>query len=196
MIAIGNPLGTYTGTATEGIISGLHREVSVSQGFFGTTGSSSYSNVIQTDAAINPGNSGGPLLNLNGEAIGVDFATIDGASNLSFALPINLVKERIAELEQFGKFRIPYLGVQYQSTVAFVANQSVVGAQIISVATGSPAEQAGLKAGDIIVQFNGKNLSDNALTDLIQSVTIGAKADVVVLRNNQQQTLTVTIGER
>jgi len=195
VIAIGNPLGQYTGTITEGIVSGLHREVTVSQGLFSTQ-NSVYEDVIQTDAAINPGNSGGPMLDLNGDAIGINFATIEGASNLSFALPINRIKSRITELEQYNKFRIPYLGVQYTTGVVFIQNQSVVGANVVSVVKGSPADVAGIKQGDVIMEFNGQKLSDKSLSVLIQSANIGDQVKLVILRNKVQQELTVTIGER
>lgn len=195
VIAIGNPLGKYTGTITKGIVSGLHREVNITQGFF-TTQNEVYADVIQTDAAINPGNSGGPMINLNGEAIGINFATIEGAANLSFALPINRVKLRIAELEQFNKFKIPYLGVEYRTGMNFIQSKSVVGAEIVSVVVGSPAASSGLQKGDMIIEFDGQNLSDKTLSSLIQNTKIGEQVSVVILRNKVQQELTVTIGER
>jgi serine protease Do len=183
VIAIGNPLGKYSGTITKGIVSGLNREVSITKGFFSSQ-SEVYSDVIQTDAAINPGNSGGPLINN------------EGASNLSFALPINRVKLRISELEKNGKFKIPYLGVEYRLRVVFLKGQSFIGAEITNVINGSPAEVAGIFKGDIILDFNGESLENNTLSTLIQKTTIGSKVEVVLYRNKLEKTIEVIIGER
>jgi S1-C subfamily serine protease len=129
---------------------GLNREVKVAKGIL-SSDSEIFEDVIQTDTAINPGNSGGPLLNMEGEVIGVNFATIEGASNLSFALPINRVKQRIAELEQYGKFKIPFIGVEYRTKIIYEQNSSYTGAEIIKVFASSPAARAGLKAEDEFV---------------------------------------------
>lgn len=195
VIAIGNPLGKYSGTVTKGIISGLNREVAISQGFF-TTQSQTYQNVIQTDTAINPGNSGGPLLSLTGEVVGVNFATIEGASNMSFALPINTIKQRVAELEQYNKFKIPYLGVEYRTRVVFVEGKSMMGAEVTRVVLKSPAEAGGILVGDVIVDFNGSDLNETVLSDLIQRSKIGETTPVIILRNRKQVELNVVIGER
>lgn len=195
VIAIGNPLGKYSGTVTKGIISGLNREVTITKGFFNTQ-KEIYSDVIQTDAAINPGNSGGPMIDLKGEVIGINFATVEGASNLSFALPINRVKSRISELEVNGKFKIPYIGIEYKSKVMFINNQTIIGGELVNVLDKSPAQSAGLLKGDVIVEFNGSNLENEALSSLIQKTTIGSKVNVVIYRNNQQKTIEITVGER
>ncbi len=195
VIAIGNPLGEFTGSVTKGIISGLNREVSISQGFFSTQ-SEIYEDVIQTDAAINPGNSGGPLLDIKGAVIGINFATIDGASNLSFALPINRIKSRLSELETFGKFKVPFLGLEYRTRLVYFKNQSLVGAQIMSVLAASPAEKAGLLAGDIIIEFDGKDMSEKQLSSLIQSKKIGDEVSIVIIRDKVEKEVLVTIGEK
>lgn len=195
VIAIGNSLGELKGTVTQGIISGLDREVQVGGGFFNST-VESYEDVIQTDAAINPGNSGGPLFNSQGEVIGVNFATIQGADNLSFALPINRVKSRIDELNEYGDFRIPFLGIEYRQRLVFLDNQRIIGAQIVSVLEGGPAEKGGLKEGDVIVQFNGSDLESNSLFNLIQKANIGESVEIVVIRNREQITLNVEVGQR
>lgn len=195
VIAIGNPLGKYSGTVTKGIISGLNREVAITKGFFNSQ-REIYSDVIQTDAAINPGNSGGPMINLNGEVVGINFATVEGASNLSFAIPINRIKYRIDELEANGKFKIPYLGVEFRSRVMFKNNQTIIGAEILSVVDKSPAQTAGLVKGDIIVEFNGSNLENDTLLNLIQKTKVGSKVEIEIFRNNQQKTIEVIIGER
>lgn len=195
VIAIGNPLGEFTGSVTKGIISGLQREVSISQGFFSTQ-SEVYQDVIQTDAAINPGNSGGPLLNINGEVIGINFATIDGASNLSFALPINRIKSRLSELEAFGKFKVPFLGVEYRTRLVYFKDQSLVGAQIINVVEGSPAKNAGIMVGDVVIEFAGEDLSQKQLASLIQTKKIGEQVSIIVVRERLEKEIIVTIGEK
>jgi len=195
VIAIGNPLGKYTGTITKGIISGLNREVKITQGFFNTQ-TELFSDVIQTDAAINPGNSGGPLINVLGEAVGINFATIEGASNLSFALPINRIKQRIIELEENGKFKIPFVGIEYQTRIVFVKGQSTVGGEVTNVIPNSPASTSGVKKGDIIIQFNGQDLNSKTLLALIQETKIGQKINIVVIRSKVEQELVVEIGER
>lgn len=195
VIAIGNPLGTYTGSITKGIISGLNREVNISKDFFSTQ-SEVYEDVIQTDAAINSGNSGGPLLNLNAEVIGVNFATVEGASNLSFALPINRIKDRILEFEQYGKFKIPYIGVEYRTRLVFLNGHSIVGAEVVNIVENSPAFSAGLQTGDIIIEFDGTDLSERTLSALIQDRAIGDSVSIIIIRNRLEQEIKATIGER
>jgi serine protease Do len=195
VIAIGNPLGKYTGSITKGIISGLNREVEISQGFFQTQ-KEIYEDVIQTDAAINPGNSGGPLLNMKAEVIGINFATVDGASNLSFAIPINRIKARLNELLEFGKFKIPYLGVEFRTRLVYFKGQSIIGAEVVNVLENSPAQLGGIKLGDIIIEFNGKDLQDKTLATMIQEQEIGSEVSVIVIRDRTEKELTIKIGER
>jgi serine protease Do len=195
VIAIGNPLGSLSNTVTVGTVSALNREVDVSDDAFNFA-SRTHFDVIQTDAAINPGNSGGPLINSNGEVIGVNFATISGADNLSFALPINWVKQRIQELNEFGSFRIPFMGVEYQRRLVFYKNESIIGAVVMNVVAGSPAEKAGIVVGDVIVQYNNKDLENDSLLNLIQRSKIGDEVEVVLIRNNENVTIKVTISDR
>jgi len=196
VIAIGNPLGTLVGTVTIGNVSGIGRDVNVgSNGFNFST--QVFTDVIQTDAAINPGNSGGPLINSNGEVIGVNFATIDGADNLSFALPINRIKKRVDELNKYGNFRIPFLGVEYRRKVVFYEGEALTGASIVSVVAGTPAEDAGIMVNDIIVQFDGNSIEEESLAAMIQKSKIGEQVEIVVLRKGDGNvTLDVTIGDR
>lgn len=195
VIAIGNPLGSLSNTVTVGSVSALNREVDVADDSFNFA-SRTHFDVIQTDAAINPGNSGGPLINSNGEVIGVNFATISGADNLSFALPINWVKQRIQELNEFGSFRIPFMGVEYQRKLVFYKNESIIGAVVMNVVDGSPADKAGIVVGDVIVQYNGKDLENDSLLNLIQRSKIGDEVEVVLIRNNETITINVTIADR
>lgn len=195
VIAIGNPLGDLYSTVTSGIISGLNREVALGTGGFLRSQLSRYEDTIQTDAAINPGNSGGPLLNAAGEVIGINFATVQGYDNLSFAVPVNYLKKRVDELNQFGKFRISYLGIQFRARLATLNNEAYVGAQVLSVDSKSSAAGV-LKAGDIIVEFDGKDLEENNLANLIQRSAIGSKVAITLIRGGKLETVEVTIGER
>lgn len=196
VIAIGTPLGEYAGTVTSGIISGLDRSVSTSSDWFGAT-SKTYENVIQTDAAVNPGNSGGPLINSAGEVIGINFATTSGADNISFALPINKVKERVEEYITYGKFIKPYLGVSYQIISAYQAlyyNNVVAGALVADIDPLGPAYEAGIRRGDIITYFDDAEV-ENSLSSMIQSKKVGDEVKVKVWRDGDNQEFTVTLTE-
>jgi S1-C subfamily serine protease len=196
VVAIGTPLGEYSGSVTKGIISGLDRTVAASSSWYGGT-SKTYEGVVQTDAAVNPGNSGGPLLNSQGEVIGVNFATTSGADNISFALPINVVKEKIEEYRTYGKFIKPYLGVSYQMISEFEAYyyaNVVAGAFIQSIDTNGPAYAAGLRKGDIITKL-GEDDVDTSLSTLIQKHDVGERLEVKYYRNGSEKSTTVTLAE-
>jgi S1-C subfamily serine protease len=196
VVAIGTPLGQYAGSVTTGIISGLERSVTASSGWFGST-AKTYEGVIQTDAAINPGNSGGPLINSQGEVIGINFATTAGADNISFAIPINRVKSRLEEYRTFGKFIRPYLGVTYQMISEYEAlyyTDVVAGALILRVDTESPAYEGGIRRGDIIIKF-GEETVDRSLADIIQEHEVGQEVDITVFREGEEENLTITLGE-
>ncbi len=193
VIAIGTPLGEFPGSVTVGVISGLKRSVAAGGGFWESK--KSYDNVIQTDAAVNPGNSGGPLLNLSAEVIGVNFATTGSADNISFALPINLVKKRVAEYKQFGKFITPYLGVNYRTITKQEATYFGVnaGALVRGVAKDSPAEKAGLRVNDIVTKINNVELS-TTLAEALAKLKVGDEVMITVTRTEQSgtsQTLTL-----
>jgi serine protease Do len=200
VVAIGTPLGEFPGSVTVGIISGLGRSVVTGDGFWQLQ--KEYENVLQTDAAINPGNSGGPLLNLLGEVIGVNFATTGGADNISFALPINVVEQKVTEYKQYGKFRSPYLGVAFRMVAEREAEfyDVLPGALIRSVSDSSPAKVAGLKVGDIITKVNDKDIN-SSLTNSLGKFKVGDKIVLTVYRSNLQGesetlTVTVTLGEK
>jgi len=202
VIAIGTPLGEFPGSVTVGVISGLKRSVTTGGGFF--TKGKVYENVIQTDAAVNPGNSGGPLINLEGKVVGVNFATTSGADNISFALPINIVKQRVAEYKEFGKFKNPFLGVNYQNISEQQASfyGVVAGALVYTVVPNSPADKAGIKPYDIIVEYNGNKVSEHGLAELIQKSKIGDKVKLKLWRTtkitnkSEYISVEVIIGER
>lgn len=195
VVAIGTPLGSYAGSVTTGIISGLNRSITASSGFLGST--KSYENVIQTDAAINSGNSGGPLLNSDGEVIGINFATTQGADNISFALPINVAKSRLEEYRVYGKFMKPYIGVQYQpisDAEAQYYSNVVAGAYIIRVIPESPAAKAGILKGDFITEVNGEKVG-TSLIALIQKYDVNEEITVKVWRSGAVLEVKVTLGE-
>ena len=196
VVAIGTPLGEYAGSATTGIVSGLNRSLTASTGWFGST-AKTYEGAIQTDAAINPGNSGGPLIDSQGKVIGVSFATTSGADNISFALPINKVKNRLEEYKPYGKFIMPYLGVSYQMVSdleALYYKDVVPGALVVRIDPISPAYEAGIRRGDFIVEFGGEEVS-SSLSDMIQRHKVGEEIDVKISREGTEMDLKVTLGE-
>lgn len=198
VIAIGTPLGEYSGSVTKGIISGLDRTVTTSASWFGAT-QKTYEGVLQTDAAVNPGNSGGPLLSSEGKVIGVNFATTSGAENISFALPINKVKERIEEYRTYGKFIEAYMGVTYQMISEYLAlyysNTNVVpGALVQGLDVYGPAYKAGIQKGDIITELGGEKVT-SSLSVYIQKHKVGDKVEVKVNRAGTEKVFEVTLAE-
>ncbi len=196
VIAIGTALGEFRSTVTTGVISGLGRGIDAGGPFGG--GSERLDNVIQTDAAINPGNSGGPLLNSRGEVIGVNAAIAQNGQNIGFALPINVVKSAIDNFNSTGKFSRPFFGVRYQlvDQKTAILNSIPRGAYVVEVVSGSPAEKAGIKPGDIITTVDGNKLTDeNSLATIISKKKVGDTVKVEIYRDNQNQTLDVTLVE-
>lgn len=184
VIAIGTQLGDFPGTATTGIVSGLNRTVTAGSTYWGEA--KEYEGVIQTDAAINPGNSGGPLLNSIGQVIGINFATTSGADNVSFAIPVNVLKNRLRDFEERGgKFVKPYLGIIYQTIDEFDALRFQVptGAFIEEVEKGSPAEKGGVLKGDIITEISGKS-TGGGLQNVISSFEPGENVVIRLWRKN------------
>lgn len=202
VVAIGNALGQFQNTVTSGIVSGFGRDLQAS----GDQGSvETLQNLIQTDAAINQGNSGGPLVNVNGEVIGINTAIAgDGAQNIGFAIPINDVKSIIDSVLSQGKIQRPYLGVRYiqlnQDIAAQLNLEQTEGAFIngtsnqSAIVPSSPAEKAGIKDKDIIVEINGKKLtSKNSLSAVINQQKIGDKITLKVIRDNKTINLNATL---
>ena len=184
---------------TTGVISGLGRGItagSVYEGFV-----EQLDNVIQTDAAINPGNSGGPLLNSNGEVIGVNTAVSQSGQNIGFALPINAVKDSLKNFNETGQFNRPYLGVAYRMITRelSVQNELPEGAYVQTVVPDSAADKAGIKPGDIITKFDGKDVRarSSELASLISKKKVGDTATLIIWRedengNGKEITTTVT----
>ena len=206
VIAIGNALGEFQNTVSVGVISGLHR--SLTAGGLSGGGQESLQELIQTDAAINPGNSGGPLLDLNGKAVGINTAMAQGAENLGFSLPIDLVKKDLADIKETGKIQYAYLGVRYVAVNVQVQEDKKLsvdyGALLAkgsknepAVISNSPAEKMGLKEGDIILEFNGARITqDNPLSAIINLHRAGEKITLKVLRGGQTITLSGTLETR
>jgi len=196
VVAIGTALGEFRSTVTTGVISGLGRGIEAGSSFSGD--SEQLDNVIQTDAAINPGNSGGPLLNSAGEVIGVNVAVSRAGQNIGFALPINTIKAAIDNFNQTGQFSRPYFGVRYQQIDQKTAllNQLPQGAYIVEVVSNSPAEQAGIKPGDIITAIDGTKLTtENTLAVIIGQKKIGNEIVVEFYRNDAKQTVKIKLAE-
>ena len=192
VIAIGNPFG-FEQTVTAGIVSGKGR----------TLGSGVYQNFIQTDASINPGNSGGPLFNMKGELMGINTAIYSrngGNVGLGFAIPANMAKSIFSQLKGEGKVTRGMMGVTIQPITRDLAKQfnldKPIGALVGQVNPGSPAEKAGVKAGDVILKYQDKEIVEMSLLPALVSQTpVGAKAKLTVFRNGSEKILQVIIGK-
>lgn len=189
VVAIGNPLG-LGGTVTAGILSAKGRVL----------GDGPYDNFIQTDVSINPGNSGGPLINMDGEVIGINTAIIQSAQGLGFAVPVNMLKNIIPKLKQ-GKVTRGWIGVTLQPLDEKLAKSfglnDTKGVLIADVSKGEPGDKAGLKAGDIVIAVDGKKATDSrTLVGIIGSKSPNDKVVLTVIRDSKQQNITVTLGER
>jgi serine protease Do len=192
-LAIGNPLGLeFQGSVTAGVISALNRTI-------GAEGQSM--KLIQTDAAINPGNSGGALVNADGKVIGINSAKIskEGVEGLGFAIPINTVRPILESLIQNGKVVRPYLGMyglDKQMAARFGMEMSVDGIYVHGVISGGPLDRAGLRHGDIILKIDDTDVKDfSALQDVMKKHQVGDTVAVTYLRNNAEQTASVTLQE-
>jgi serine protease Do len=203
VIAIGNALGRFQNTATEGIVSGLGRPISAGGGLERPV---DLDNLIQTDAAINPGNSGGPLVNVSGQVVGINTAIVGGAQNIGFAIPIKEVEAAISSVKSQGKIVRPYLGVRYLQVTREFANRNnlkiehgayIVGGQgDLAVLPGSPAAKAGLREGDIILKFGDNEVNErNSLSSLISKQKVADKVRLTILRDEREQTVEVTLEE-
>lgn len=211
VVAIGNALGQFQNTVTSGIISGYGRSITAGadngSGGVSSSDTENLDNLFQTDAAINEGNSGGPLVNLNGQVIGINTAIASGSQNIGFAIPINDVKGLVEHVLSTGKFERPYLGVRYIPLTADVAKEYSLsvsdGAYIApaadastpSVVSGSPADKAGLKEGDIITKVGGTAVDeDHSLTALLGKYQPGDKVTLTVVNGSKTRSVGVTLG--
>lgn len=197
VVAVGTPLGQFRGSATKGIISGLGRGITAGSPLEGYV--EKLDDVIQTDAAINPGNSGGPLVNSSGQVIGVNTAIVTGAENIGFAIPIRVVKETLDNFNKTGQFSRPYLGVVYQivSRELSLLNEIPEGAFVREVVHGTPAQQAGMKEGDIITKVDGQKVTveTGGLASIISKKRVGDTIKVTLWRDGATREVTATLQE-
>ena len=190
VIAIGNPFG-LGGTVTSGIISARNRSIGLSR----------YEDFIQTDASINSGNSGGPLFDMNGDVIGINTAILgrSGSIGIGFSIPSNSAKIVIDQLIEFGETKRGWLGVRIQDVTKEIAEVEKLdkprGALVASVAANSPSDKAGVKAGDIILEFNGEKISEmKQLPIIVARTEVGKKVIVKIWRNKKEITKEITLG--
>jgi S1-C subfamily serine protease len=205
-IAIGNALGQFSNTVSVGVVSGLSRTVTATSPDDSQT-QETIQGVIQTDAAINPGNSGGPLLNLEGQVIGIDTAIASGAENIGFAIPINEAKNDINSVEATGQIQAPFLGVRYLPVTPTLAQQQnlpiTYGALVRGSTDGpavepnSPATQAGIQAEDIIEKVDGQTIdSTHDLGNIINQYSVGDTITLVINRAGKEITLQAKLAKR
>jgi len=190
VIAIGNPFG-FGGTVTSGIISARNRSIGLSR----------YEDFIQTDASINQGNSGGPLFNMDGDVIGINTAILGPSGNIGigFSIPSNNAKRVISQLIEFGETKRGWLGVRIQYVTNEIAEVEKLdkprGALVASVADGSPSDDAGIKPGDIILEFDGKLINEmSELPKIVAATDVGKKVKVKVWRNQREISKNIILG--
>ena len=192
VVAMGSPFG-LDNTLTAGVVSAKGRRI----------GAGPYDNFIQTDASINPGNSGGPLVNLRGEVVGINtaiFSRTGGNLGIGFATPIDLAKEILPELIKTGKVTRGWLGVTIQRVTPEIAEslglEKSRGALVANVAQGSPADEAGIKVGDVIIEYNGKPIEESSqLPILVARTDVGKSVPATVMRDKKRIPVNIKVGE-
>lgn len=202
VLAIGNALGVYTNSITQGIVSGTGRSITATDS--SGTSSEDLTDMIQTDAAINSGNSGGPLVNAAGEVIGINTAVSTTAQGMGFAIPISSTKGMLKNIIENGKAERAYLGVSYISITADVAKEYdltvkrgayIYGGSSSAVVSGGPADKAGVKNGDIILTVGGVEVgSKGSILSLVGEYMAGETVELGILRDGKEGTLNVTLG--
>jgi 2-alkenal reductase len=202
VLAIGSPLGAFTNTVTDGIVSGIGRDIAPSE----DPCAHPYTNLIQHDAPINVGNSGGPLLNLDGEVVGVNTLGIPEANNqpvqgLFFAIPSNTVKKITDQIIAEGGVTYPYVGVTTCPVTPDVAAQLGLsvdyGVYVIEVGPDTPAEDAGIEVDDIILELNGQRIDqETPFIEALFEYSPGDTVELKIQRGDDEETVSVTLGER
>ncbi|MEK9170480.1 MAG: trypsin-like peptidase domain-containing protein, partial [Patescibacteria group bacterium] len=205
-IAIGNTLGIFKNTVSKGIVSGLSRSITAKTGENEPV--TELRGLIQTDAAINPGNSGGPLVNMDGEVIGINTAIVFGAQNIGFAIPINSAKRDLSDLEKYGKIRRPLLGLRYVNINPNLREKMSLpvdyGALVIgrsphheAIIPGSPAEKAGMKLKDIVLECNGEKITnEKTIQDFLEELAVGDILKMKILRAEKEMEMNIVLAER
>jgi len=206
-LTIGNALGEFKNTVSVGVISGLDRSITAS----GAGKIQTMEGLIQTDAAVNQGNSGGPLVNLQGEVIGINTAMAQSAENIGFAIPINKAKRAVKQVKETGEIAYPFLGIHYTMVNeelqqhydlevdygAWIGRNRAGQETDQAIVEDSVADEAGLRSGDIIIKFDGQKLTtENTLADVIMNYSPGDVVKLRVLRNGIYKTMEITLGER
>lgn len=190
VLAVGDPFGVGQ-TVTQGIVSATGRN---------RLGINTFENFIQTDAAINPGNSGGALVDTSGHLVGINtaiFSKSGGSQGIGFAIPVSLAKQVMEQIISNGKVRRGWLGVGTRDVVLDESSTDGSGAALMQVQPGGPADQAGLRAGDIVLAINGKKISDsNELITQTTALKPGTRAEFSVRRGSEQKKIPVVLGER
>lgn len=206
VVAIGNALGEFHDTVSSGIVSGLSRYIQATNNI--TQQTENLRGLIQTDAAINPGNSGGPLVNMSGQAIGINTAVVMGAQNIGFAIPINYAIKDLGEVKKYGKIQFPFLGIKYIILNKEIAEKNKLpvdyGALIVRETLGesaiikdSAAEIAGLKEFDIILEAKGEKITiKNTLSNILQKCRIGQEIELRILRDKKQIIVEIKLQEK
>ena len=205
VLAIGNALGLFKNTVSSGIISGLSRSI---QAAIDPVHMQELRGLIQTDAAINPGNSGGPLVNLDGEAIGINTAIVFGAQNLGFAIPINFANRDLTDVKKFGRIRRPLIGLRYLTVtedmkekmklpVGYGALVLTQGHHAPSIVKGGPADKADIKEKDIILECNGEKITpEKTIQDFLEEMEVGDTLNLKILRKDKEINAKVVLTER
>ncbi|MBI4034188.1 MAG: trypsin-like peptidase domain-containing protein [Candidatus Brennerbacteria bacterium] len=206
VLAFGNALGIFRNTVSTGIISGLSRAISAQPD--PRAPMQEMRGLIQTDAAINPGNSGGPLTDVFGKVIGINAAVVFGAQNIGFAIPVKAAERDLADLKKHGKIRRPFLGLRYitlnddlkeklklsVSYGALIAKEHLLDQAIVE---GSPADKAGLKENDIVLEWDGEKVTtDKNIQDYLENCEVGDKINLKVLRGKKEIDAKVALAER
>ena len=192
VVAIGNPYG-FEHSITVGVISAKNRSIHTQE--------VNFDDFLQTDAAINPGNSGGPLLDMNGRVVGINTAIIPYAQGLGFAIPVNKAKEIMNDLVSFGRVKRGWIGVSIRDINKQIARaygvEGTEGAMINDVFKGDPADKAGIKRGDVVIELNGSKIKDaNSFVQKVRTLAPNTTAKLVIIRKGKKMTFNVKLGER
>lgn len=206
VVAVGNALGEFHDTLSSGIVSGLSRYIQATNSI--TKQAERLRGLIQTDAAINPGNSGGPLVDMEGKVIGINTATVIGAQNIGFAIPIKYAKKDLQEVKKYGKLIVPFLGIKYIIITKEIAEKNKLpidyGAFVVRETLGEPAiikksaaEKAGIKEFDIILEAKKEKITiDNPLSSVLKKIKPLETVNLKILRKNKLIELKVKLTEK